>query len=167
MVGPTTVSIEELELEDQVKVVGNDGSFEAVIKDASPEEGITFKRLSDGGFFVIAFEDFIDYDLYPKGETIRKIADRKRAIQEAENSFAQKEQVLEKSKTFEETQKEDRFFILFDKFQNLSLGDQHEADVLISEMKDLAHGEQDLTEALGWLLEQRIQYLEEAAVVSN
>ena len=97
MVGPTTVSIEELELEDQVKVVGNDGSFEAVIKDASPEEGITFKRLSDGGFFVIAFEDFIDYDLYPKGETIRKIADRKRAIQEAENSFAQKEQLLEKN----------------------------------------------------------------------
>jgi hypothetical protein len=138
-------------------VVGEDGSFEAVIAAKNPKEGVTFKRVYDGGEFVIDFADFSEYDLYPRGDTIKRLA--------AKKGFAQTEQLLETSKTEEELHDEEHFFVLFDRLQNTSLGDQHMADILIAEMKDIAHDKKELTEALGWAIDRREPYLNEAAAI--
>jgi hypothetical protein len=165
MVGPQSVNIMELDIGDHVKVVGNDGSFEAIIVDACSEEGVTFRRSSDGGEFVIDFMDFQEYDLYPRGHTIKRLSDEKKALLKTSNCSKRAIARKEQTKTEKELKMEEHFFMLFDKLQNTSLGDQHAADMLVAEMKDLAHGNEELTEALGWALDQRTNYLEEAASI--
>jgi len=165
MVGPSPVNIMELEIGDHVKIVSDDGGFEAIIRDASPQEGVTFKLIKEGTDFIIAFDDFPFYDLYPKGETIKKISEKK--------SFAQKEQLLESSNCSKVaisdiTDTEIQFFKSFDQFQNTSLGDAHQAEMLIMEMREILEKSkfaQDLNEAVSWAIEERLSLLTEANMV--
>jgi hypothetical protein len=73
--------------------------------------------------------------------------------------------VFQQSKTPEDIEKEDIFFALFDKFQNTSLGDQHQADMLIDEMEKYAEDNDELEEALLWVIDQRIACANHAAAI--
>ena len=172
MVGPSPAHISELEIGDTVKVVSEDGSFEARIEDASAEEGITFVTLRGDLPYVIAIDDLPEYDLYPRGDTIKKISDKRKAQEDARDpnawkreSFAEKEQLLKESKAKERPEIDEntiKFFELFEKFQNTSLGDQHRAEILMDAMEELAGGKEDLQEALLFAIQERIKFLKEA-----
>jgi hypothetical protein len=168
MIGPQSIDIALLGIGDHVKVVGEDGSFEATIVATDPLEGVTFKRISDGVDFVISYPDFEEYDLYPRGETIRRVDERRRS---QNKSFAPLEQLLENNHSLSEAEKKDQeeientFFILFDEFQNTSLGDQKKASGIIEKMEGLAEGNPELQEALIFLVNERIDYLKKAQMV--
>ena len=170
MVGPQLVDITDLDIGDHVKVVSDDESFEAVIISADPNEGITFQRISDGVEFIIDFMDLSEYDFYPRGKTVREVAERRRVAQKEQ--LLKKSKVLEKSKTpLTEAEKKDQeeieniFFILFDEFQNTALGDQHKAEGIAEKMEGLAEGNPELQEALLFVLNQRITNLKEAEMI--
>jgi hypothetical protein len=170
MVGPQPVDIEELDIGDHVKVVSEDESFEAVIISADPNEGITFQRISDGVEFIIDFMDLSEYDFYPRGKTVREIAERRRVAQNEQ--LLETSKVLEKSKTpLTEAEKKDQeeieniFFILFDELQNTALGDQNRADRIIEKMKGLSENNIELQDALLFVLNQRNTNVKEAEMV--
>jgi hypothetical protein len=180
MVGPQPVDIEELDIGDHVKVVSEDESFEAVIISADPNEGITFQRISDGVEFIIDFMDLSEYDFYPRGKTVREVAERRRVAQKEQlleknhssGKVLKESKVLEKSKTpLTEAEKKDQeeieniFFILFDELQNTALGDQNRADGIIEKMKGLSENNIELQDALLFVLNQRNTNVKEAEMV--
>ena len=180
MIGPSPVNIKELEIGDHVKVVSDDGSFEAKICRVTQEEGIVFEMLKIGTEYIIAFEDLVFYDFYPRGETIQKLAKKtfcskgggivgKPNDSSGENNskdyfraIAQKEQKEQKP---EITDVEIQFFKSFDQFRNTSLGDAHQAEMLLEEMQELAKGNKDLQAALDWVTDERVNLLVEAEML--
>jgi len=171
MIGPSKVDITEFEIGDQVKVVSEDGSFTAIIEDASEDEGITFASTKDETSLIIAFEDLPDYDFYPRGSTIQEIAQRRKESEDPdawkEKAFAEKEQLLKSSKNDQPnvTETTIKFFELFERFENLSIGDHKKAEILISEMKDLVKVDEALNEALVYAINERARFLKEAAAI--
>ena len=90
MHGASMISIEQVEIGDELKVVSEDGSFTAILVEATPDDGLTFEHLFTKMTTVISFQDLNEYDFYPRGETIRRLAQ----IAQQEKIMHQEEAVI-------------------------------------------------------------------------
>jgi len=169
MLGPSPVDISLLEIGDRIKVVSDDGSFEAIIEGADAD-GISLTMVKGNLPYIIALEDLPEYDLYPRGDTIAAVQSRKSAGDDdwKIRSAKEKKELLRNCSTAQVTEVDEntiKFFELFDQLRNTSLGDQHKAELLMDAMEELAEGKVDLIEALSWVIQERVNNIKEASMV--
>jgi len=165
MIGPSPVQSNYLNRGDIIKVVSDDGSFKATIQYITKEGDIVLERIKDKTEFIIDFIDLYYYDLYPQGDTIAKV--QKRLLEKSncsKGAIAPKEQKVFKEPSQDIGDDEIRFFKSFEQYQKTSLGDKHQADMLLTEMIEIADqsNNKELYKAIKWVKEERIKAVNES-----
>jgi hypothetical protein len=158
MQGASLVQLDELEIGDDVKVVHEDGSFEAKIQRVTPD-GIVFALSSNKQEYIMDIYDIPEFDFYPRGETIIRIQQQRQKEKKIIS-----EQLLESSKPLKTKINDDtiEFFEIFERYEKLALSDEEadKADAMSKVMKKLANGIPELEEAFEYAIDQRIKKIE-------
>lgn len=128
MLGPTAIKIDELRVNDTVKVVSDMGSFSAIVE-LIKAGNVMFKIIASGNQEQVSFSELRHCDIYPLGDTIIDVAERNLSFNQVKDPNPDISGEIG-------DQLNDRFFVLYEEYKVTGIGEGQE---IYKEMQKIAY----------------------------